>query len=118
MREEGERRILSFLSVFFGDGLDTTFFLGFELVVKEEEGLLVVSSERPKEESASKKKGELQIDETNSLWQTGDDEHPLTSLIVSSLGDGNLGSRETTDLVDLGSGTSDDASSNDFSDGS
>lgn len=47
------------MGVFFGDGLDSTFLLGFELVVKEEESLLVVSRKGTKE-TQNRKKGEVQ----------------------------------------------------------
>lgn len=68
------------------DALNPAFLLRFELVVEEEESLLVV------------------------LGQARDDEHAFTRVVVGSLGDRDARTREATDLVDLRSTASDDAS--------
>lgn len=56
--------------------------LTLELVVKQEQGLFV------------------------GLGRSDDGEHPLAAVIVGSLGDRNLGPGKSSDLGDLGSGTS------------
>lgn len=60
--------------------------LGLEVLVEEVEGLLVAGS------------------------GTGDGEHPLASIVMGGLGDGDSGSGGSADLLDLGASTANDAS--------
>jgi hypothetical protein len=64
-------------------------------------------SRRPKGEPLHTEKVRKERD---SLRQARDDKHPLSRLVVSGLGDANLATRKTTNLVDLGASASDDAS--------
>lgn len=92
--------------------LNSSGLLRLELVVEEEESLLAGGRKRREgteaevsDASGRERERDASTEEENvlGLGASNDGEHPLSGLVMGNLGDGDLGSRKSSDLGDLGS---------------
>lgn len=98
---EKNLRLLPGLVVLFSNGLYPTLLLRLELVVEEEEGFFVVAANEKHCDPRSVLYAHVSGWQYDLRRQSGDDKHPLSGVIVSSLGDADFAARESTDLVDF-----------------